>query len=81
MIAFPSRKCRLRTEPWLAALLLAAVCRGETVLPLGARMAVCFPPPAPVFGDVMAESLRLLAIPPDALPSATGTGVIQAMSQ
>ena len=36
---------------------------------------------APVFGDVMAESLRLLAIPPDALPTATGDGVIQAMSQ
>lgn len=36
---------------------------------------------APVFGEVMAESLRLLAIPPDALPTATGSGVIQAMSQ
>jgi cell division protein FtsI (penicillin-binding protein 3) len=34
---------------------------------------------APVFGDVMAESLRLLAVPPDALPEARG--VIQAMSQ
>lgn len=36
---------------------------------------------APVFGDVMAESLRLMAIPPDALPTASGDGVIQAMSQ
>jgi cell division protein FtsI (penicillin-binding protein 3) len=36
---------------------------------------------APVFGDVMAESLRLLAIPPDALPGAGHDGVIQAMSQ
>jgi cell division protein FtsI (penicillin-binding protein 3) len=36
---------------------------------------------APVFGDVMAESLRLLAVPPDALPAGTGDGVIQAMSQ
>ncbi len=36
---------------------------------------------APVFGDVMAESLRLLAVPPDALPAVNGTGVIQAMSQ
>ena len=36
---------------------------------------------APVFGDVMAESLRLMAIPPDALPPASGDGVIQAMSQ
>ena len=36
---------------------------------------------APVFGDVMAESLRLMAIPPDALPTASGDGAIQAMSQ
>jgi len=36
---------------------------------------------APVFGDVMSESLRLLAIPPDDLPVAPGGGVIQAMSQ
>jgi cell division protein FtsI (penicillin-binding protein 3) len=36
---------------------------------------------APVFGDVMAESLRLLAIPPDALPTTDGSSVIQAMSQ
>ena len=34
---------------------------------------------APVFGDVMAESLRLLAVPPDALPA--GNGTMQAMSQ
>lgn len=32
---------------------------------------------APVFADVMAESLRLLAVPPDALPA----GQLQAMSQ
>jgi len=36
---------------------------------------------APVFGEVMAESLRLLAIPPDDLPDANHSGVIQAMSQ
>lgn len=36
---------------------------------------------APVFADVMAESLRLLAIPPDALPGDVGAGTIQAMSQ
>jgi cell division protein FtsI (penicillin-binding protein 3) len=36
---------------------------------------------APVFGDVMAESLRLLAVPPDALPEAGQGGLIQAMSQ
>ncbi len=36
---------------------------------------------APVFADVMAESLRLLAIPPDALPAGGVAGNIQAMSQ
>ena len=36
---------------------------------------------APVFADVMAESLRLLAIPPDALPANGAAGRIQAMSQ
>ena len=36
---------------------------------------------APVFADVMAESLRLLAIPPDALPANGTVGRIQAMSQ
>jgi cell division protein FtsI (penicillin-binding protein 3) len=36
---------------------------------------------APVFADVMAESLRLLAIPPDALPANGPAGTIQAMSQ
>jgi cell division protein FtsI (penicillin-binding protein 3) len=36
---------------------------------------------APVFGDVMTESLRLLAVPPDALPEAGNGAVAQAMSQ
>lgn len=36
---------------------------------------------APVFADVMAESLRLLAIPPDAIPGDGMPGTIQAMSQ
>jgi cell division protein FtsI (penicillin-binding protein 3) len=36
---------------------------------------------APVFADVMAESLRLLAIPPDALPANGTVGRVQAMSQ
>lgn len=36
---------------------------------------------APVFANVMAESLRLLAIPPDALPVNGVAGGIQAMSQ
>jgi cell division protein FtsI (penicillin-binding protein 3) len=36
---------------------------------------------APVFGDVMTESLRLLAVPPDALPASDHGGLVQAMSQ
>ena len=36
---------------------------------------------APVFGEVMAESLRLLAVPPDALPEASAGVQMQAMSQ
>lgn len=35
---------------------------------------------APVFADVMAESLRLLAIPPDALPARDPGSVMQAMT-
>jgi len=36
---------------------------------------------APVFAEVMSESLRLLAIPPDAIPTKGAAGTIQAMSQ
>ena len=36
---------------------------------------------APVFADVMSESLRLLAIPPDALPARDPDTVMQAMSR
>ena len=36
---------------------------------------------APVFADVMSESLRLFAIPPDAIPATGAAGTIQAMSQ
>jgi len=36
---------------------------------------------APVFGDVMAESLRLMAVPPDALPAGHEGALAQAMSQ
>ena len=35
---------------------------------------------APVFADVMAESLRLLAVPPDALPVRDSDSVMQAMA-
>jgi len=36
---------------------------------------------APVFGEIMAESLRLLAVPPDALPARDPGSIIQAMSR
>ncbi len=36
---------------------------------------------APVFADVMAESLRLLAVPPDALPARDPNSRMQAMSR
>ena len=61
------------SEPRLAAVVIIDEPTGD--LYYGGDVA------APVFGDVMTDSLRLLAIPPDALPAANGTGVIQAMSQ
>ena len=36
---------------------------------------------APVFADVMSESLRLLAVPPDALPARDPGSIIQAMGR
>jgi len=36
---------------------------------------------APVFGEVMTESLRLLAVPPDALPGGDQGALVRAMSQ
>jgi len=36
---------------------------------------------APVFSDVVSESLRLLAIPPDAMPARDPGSIMQAMSQ
>jgi cell division protein FtsI (penicillin-binding protein 3) len=36
---------------------------------------------APVFADVIAESLRLMAVPPDALPPRRDDAIMQAMSQ
>jgi cell division protein FtsI (penicillin-binding protein 3) len=59
------------TDPQLAAVVIIDEPTGD--LYYGGDVA------APVFGDVMAESLRLLAVPPDALPGSGG--VIQAMSQ
>ena len=36
---------------------------------------------APVFAEVMTESLRLMAIPPDALPARDAGSIMQAMSR
>ena len=36
---------------------------------------------APVFADIMSESLRLLAVPPDALPASDPGSIVQAMSR
>jgi cell division protein FtsI (penicillin-binding protein 3) len=36
---------------------------------------------APVFAEVMTESLRLLAVPPDALPARDPGSIMQAMSR
>jgi cell division protein FtsI (penicillin-binding protein 3) len=36
---------------------------------------------APVFADIMSESLRLLAIPPDALPAREPNSTMQAMRE
>ena len=60
------------SDPKLAAVVIIDEPTGE--LYYGGDVA------APVFGDVMTESLRLLAIAPDALPGVVD-GAIQAMTQ
>ncbi|MEJ2127285.1 MAG: penicillin-binding transpeptidase domain-containing protein [Woeseiaceae bacterium] len=61
------------SDPKLAAVVVIDEPHGE--LYYGSDVA------APVFADVMAESLRLLAIPPDAMPTRDPGSVMQAMSQ
>ena len=61
------------SEPRLAAVVVIDEPRGE--LYYGSDVA------APVFADVMSESLRLLAVPPDALPARDPGSVMQAMTQ
>jgi cell division protein FtsI (penicillin-binding protein 3) len=61
------------SDPRLAAVVVIDEPSGE--LYYGSDVA------APVFADVMTESLRLLAVPPDALPARDPGSVIQAMSQ
>ena len=60
------------SEPRLAAVVIIDEPSGE--LYYGSDVA------APVFSEIMAESLRLLAIPPDALPARDPGSVMQAMT-
>ncbi|MDH3337959.1 MAG: penicillin-binding transpeptidase domain-containing protein [Gammaproteobacteria bacterium] len=61
------------SEPRLAAVVVIDEPGGE--LYYGSDVA------APVFANVMSESLRLLAVPPDALPARDPGSIMQAMSQ
>ena len=61
------------TDPQLAAVVVIDEPSGE--LYYGSDVA------APVFANVMSESLRLLAVPPDALPARDPGSIMQAMSQ
>ncbi len=61
------------SNPRLAAVVVIDEPRGD--LYYGSDVA------APVFAEVMAESLRLMAVPPDALPARDAGSVMQAMSQ
>ena len=61
------------SEPRLAAIVVIDEPAGE--LYYGSDVA------APVFADVMSESLRLLAVPPDALPARDPNSIMQAMSR
>ena len=61
------------SDPQLAAVVVIDEPGGE--LYYGSDVA------APVFADVMSESLRLLAVPPDAMPARDPGSIMQAMSQ
>ncbi|MDJ0760248.1 MAG: penicillin-binding transpeptidase domain-containing protein [Woeseiaceae bacterium] len=61
------------TDPRLAVVVVIDEPRGE--LYYGGDVA------APVFSDVMAEALRLLAVAPDAVPAASPTTVAQALDR
>jgi cell division protein FtsI (penicillin-binding protein 3) len=61
------------SDPQLAAVVIIDEPTGD--LYYGGEVA------APVFSSVMTESLRLLAVPPDALPALENGGLVQAMSQ
>jgi cell division protein FtsI (penicillin-binding protein 3) len=61
------------SDPQLAAVVVIDEPHGE--LYYGSDVA------APVFADVMTESLRLLAVPPDAMPARDAGNIMQAMSR
>jgi len=61
------------SDPRLAAVVVIDEPNGE--LYYGSDVA------APVFADIMSESLRLLAVPPDALPASDPGSTVQAMSR
>ena len=61
------------SEPRLATVVVIDEPKGE--LYYGSDVA------APVFADVMTESLRLMAVPLDALPARDAGSIMQAMSQ
>jgi cell division protein FtsI (penicillin-binding protein 3) len=61
------------SDPRLAAVVVIDEPSGE--LYYGSDVA------APVFAEVMTESLRLLAVPPDALPARDPGSIMQAMSR
>lgn len=61
------------SDPRLAAVVIIDEPKGD--LYYGSDVA------APVFADVMSESLRLLAIPPDAVPARDALSLVQAMRQ
>jgi cell division protein FtsI (penicillin-binding protein 3) len=61
------------SDPQLAAVVVIDEPSGE--LYYGSDVA------APVFAEVMTESLRLLAVPPDALPARDAGSIMQAMSR
>ena len=61
------------SDPRLAAVVVIDEPSGE--LYYGSDVA------APVFANVMTESLRLLAVPPDALPARDPNSIMQAMSR
>ncbi len=61
------------SDPQLAAVVVIDEPSGE--LYYGSDVA------APVFADIMTESLRLLAVPPDALPARDPGSIMQAMSR